>query len=122
MRNSCVRCGKEFASNISLDKHARRCKPTTNATRSRKRARLDEEDNRFAENDDGGQDILGSGSSIAHNVCTLMRVLSDHDGKLTLNFVRTDSKPRRREPSKNTIPRPHTFRTFRSHSSDASPS
>ena len=77
MANSCVRCGKEFTSNISLDKHARRCKPTTNTTRSRKRARLDEDDNRFAEHDVGDYDISDSGNSLAHNVCTLMRVLTN---------------------------------------------
>jgi hypothetical protein len=64
MIHSCVHCGKVFKSNISLDKHARRCKKkqTTkstsvagpNATRARKRARhehLDEDDNMFMGHD-----------------------------------------------------------------------
>ena len=73
MRNSCVRCGRVFVSNISLDKHARHCKkPTTEARRSRKRARVDEPDNLFAEPDIGDHNILDSDSS-AHNVSTLLR-------------------------------------------------
>jgi hypothetical protein len=54
--------------NISLDKHARRCKATTNTTRQRKRARLDEDDHILA--DVGDYDVLGSGS----NVCTRLSV------------------------------------------------
>jgi hypothetical protein len=68
MLNICVRCGKEFDTNISLDKHARRCKATTNTTCQRKRARLDEDDHILA--DVGDYDVLGSGS----NVCTRLSV------------------------------------------------
>ena len=61
--HTCVHCGKVFTSNVSLDKHAGRCKkkkrsptslPRTNTRLTRKRARHEppnEGDNAFAEHD-----------------------------------------------------------------------
>lgn len=90
MIHSCVRCGKVFKSNISLDKHAVRCKkkrPTSvegpNATRKRKCARhqtADEDDSLFTGHDLDDHD----------QVRTIMRFhtsyLTDHDCNMVGNF------------------------------------